>query len=73
MPAVAPSPPRSREEPAGPLLRVESLGVRFGRQEVLRDISIDLDAGQTLVVLGESGCGKTVLLKSMIGLIRSST
>jgi len=69
MPAVAPAPPRSREEPAGPLLRVESLGVRFGRQEVLRDISIDLDAGQTLVVLGESGCGKTVLLKSMIGLI----
>jgi phospholipid/cholesterol/gamma-HCH transport system ATP-binding protein len=46
--------------------------VRFGRQEVLRDISIDLDAGQTLVVLGESGCGKTVLLKSMIGLIRPS-
>ena len=72
MPAVAPSPPRSCEEPAGPLLRVESLGVRFGRQEVLRDISIDLDAGQTLVVLGESGCGKTVLLKSMIGLIRPS-
>jgi len=46
--------------------------VRFGSQEVLRDISIDLDAGQTLVVLGESGCGKTVLLKSMIGLIRPS-
>ena len=69
MPAVAPAPPRSREEPAGPLLRVEGLGVRFGSQEVLRDISINLDAGQTLVVLGESGCGKTVLLKSMIGLI----
>jgi phospholipid/cholesterol/gamma-HCH transport system ATP-binding protein len=46
--------------------------VRFGSQEVLRDISIDLNAGQTLVVLGESGCGKTVLLKSMIGLIRPS-
>ncbi len=72
MPAIAPAPPRSREEPAGPLLRVENLCVRFGSQEVLRDISIDLDAGQTLVVLGESGCGKTVLLKSMIGLIRPS-
>jgi phospholipid/cholesterol/gamma-HCH transport system ATP-binding protein len=48
---------------------VESLHVRFGSQEVLRDISIDLEPGQTLVVLGESGCGKTVLLKSMIGLI----
>lgn len=73
MPAVAPSPPRRRDEPAGPLLRVERLNVRFGSQEVLRDISIDLDAGQTLVVLGESGCGKTVLLKSMIGLIRPTS
>ena len=55
-----------------PLLRIESLGVRFGRHEVLRDISLDLAAGDTLVVLGESGCGKTVLLKSMIGLVRPS-
>jgi len=70
MPATAPAPPRRRDQPAGPLLRVEGLAVRFGSQEVLRDISIDLEPGETLVVLGESGCGKTVLLKSMIGLIR---
>jgi phospholipid/cholesterol/gamma-HCH transport system ATP-binding protein len=57
---------------APPLLQVDSLAVRFGRQEVLRDISLELAAGDTLVVLGESGCGKTVLLKSMIGLIRPS-
>jgi len=69
MPTAAPAPPRHRDQAAGPLLRVESLHVRFGSQEVLRDISIDLQPGQTLVVLGESGCGKTVLLKSMIGLI----
>jgi phospholipid/cholesterol/gamma-HCH transport system ATP-binding protein len=60
------------EGAASPLLRVESLGVRFGRHEVLRNISLDLAAGDTLVVLGESGCGKTVLLKSMIGLVRPS-
>jgi phospholipid/cholesterol/gamma-HCH transport system ATP-binding protein len=52
---------------------VERLDVRFGGQEVLRDISIDLEPGRTLVVLGESGCGKTVLLKTMIGLIRPSS
>ncbi|MFM1903817.1 MAG: hypothetical protein RLZZ440_1717 [Planctomycetota bacterium] len=56
-----------------PLLRVTSLGVRFGAQQVLRDISLDLAAGETLVILGESGCGKTVLLKSMIGLVRPTT
>jgi phospholipid/cholesterol/gamma-HCH transport system ATP-binding protein len=44
--------------------------VRFGSQQVLRDISLELNAGETLVVLGESGCGKTVLLKTMIGLVR---
>jgi|688.fasta_scaffold173614_2 phospholipid/cholesterol/gamma-HCH transport system ATP-binding protein len=53
-----------------PVLRIDALGVRFGRHEVLRDISLDLDAGETLVILGESGCGKTVLLKAMIGLVR---
>jgi phospholipid/cholesterol/gamma-HCH transport system ATP-binding protein len=46
--------------------------VQFGQQLVLRDISLDIPAGQTLVVLGESGCGKTVLLKTMIGLVRPS-
>ena len=58
-------------EGAGPpFLQVAGLSVRFGRQQVLRDISIDLGVGDTLVVLGESGCGKTVLLKSMIGLVK---
>jgi phospholipid/cholesterol/gamma-HCH transport system ATP-binding protein len=49
------------------------LSVRFGQQEVLRDISLSIPEGQTLVILGESGCGKTVLLKTMIGLIRPTT
>jgi len=72
MPAAAPAKPRRREEPAGPILQVSGLHVRFGSQVVLRDITLDLEVGGTLVILGESGCGKTVLLKSMIGLIRPS-
>ncbi|MBM4012349.1 MAG: ABC transporter ATP-binding protein [Planctomycetes bacterium] len=72
MPAAAPAKPRRREEPAGPILQVSGLHVRFGSQVVLRDITLDLEVGRTLVILGESGCGKTVLLKSMIGLIRPS-
>lgn len=63
----------SRDAEAPPLVQVDSLSVRFGNQVVLRDISIELAAGETLVVLGESGCGKTVLLKSMIGLVRPSS
>ncbi|HVX11423.1 MAG TPA: ABC transporter ATP-binding protein [Pirellulales bacterium] len=41
----------------------------FGRQQVLRDISLKLPRGQTLAVIGESGCGKTVLMKTFIGLV----
>ena len=72
MNATAPATTAPADAAAQPLLRVASLSVRFGTQQVLRDISIDLAPGDTLVVLGESGCGKTVLLKSMIGLVRPS-
>ena len=72
MNATAPATTAPADAAAPPLLRVASLSVLFGTQQVLRDISIDLAPGDTLVVLGESGCGKTVLLKSMIGLVRPS-
>jgi len=70
MPATAPRPTQPGDPAQPPLLEVDGLSVQFGRQQVLRDISLDLPAGQTLAVLGESGCGKTVLLKTMIGLVR---
>ena len=52
-----------------PLVRLDRLGVDFGRQRVLRDISFSLPRGHTLAIIGESGCGKTVLLKTIIGLL----
>jgi phospholipid/cholesterol/gamma-HCH transport system ATP-binding protein len=61
--SVQPGPPRP------PILRIEALGVRFGRNEVLRDIHLSIDRGETVAILGESGCGKTVLLKSIIALM----
>jgi phospholipid/cholesterol/gamma-HCH transport system ATP-binding protein len=54
---------------ADPLIDVQDLNVRFGRQQVLRDVSLSVPRGQTLAVIGESGCGKTVLLKTIIGLV----
>jgi phospholipid/cholesterol/gamma-HCH transport system ATP-binding protein len=53
-----------------PFLEIEALNVEFGRQHVLRDLNLRIEEGQTVVVIGESGCGKTVLLKNIIGLIR---
>jgi phospholipid/cholesterol/gamma-HCH transport system ATP-binding protein len=55
---------------SGPLLHADDLHVKFGRQTVLRGIHLQVPRGQTLAIIGESGCGKTVLLKTMIGLIR---
>jgi phospholipid/cholesterol/gamma-HCH transport system ATP-binding protein len=52
-----------------PIIEVKHLDVRFGRQQVLRDINFTVPPGQTLAIIGESGCGKTVLLKTRIGLI----
>jgi phospholipid/cholesterol/gamma-HCH transport system ATP-binding protein len=45
------------------------LTVNFGRQPVLRNVSLTIPRGQTIVIIGESGCGKTVLLKHIIGLL----
>ena len=52
------------------LLEVNGMSVNFGSQDVLKNITLSIPQGQTLVILGESGCGKTVLLKTIIGLIR---
>lgn len=53
-----------------PLVRLDGLCVDFGGRPVLRDVNLSLPRGQTLAVIGESGCGKTVLLKTVIGLVR---
>ena len=52
------------------IVDVEKLSVTFGNQEVLKDITLRIPPGQTLALLGESGCGKTVLMKAIIGLVK---
>src|SRR5262244_1811088 len=51
-----------------PLVQVKSLSKSFGKQVVLKGISLDVGLGETLSVLGRSGTGKSVLLKLIIGL-----
>jgi phospholipid/cholesterol/gamma-HCH transport system ATP-binding protein len=53
-----------------PLIDFRQAGVTFAGNAVLRDINISVPAGQTLAVVGESGCGKTVTLKLIVGLLR---
>jgi phospholipid/cholesterol/gamma-HCH transport system ATP-binding protein len=55
-----------------PVIELEGLTMRFRHIVVLRDIDIRVKRGETVCVVGESGCGKTVLLKLMIGLLKPS-
>ena len=48
---------------------LHGVGRRFGDQQVLRDLTIQVRSGETLVVIGESGCGKSVTLKLMMSLM----
>jgi phospholipid/cholesterol/gamma-HCH transport system ATP-binding protein len=56
--------------PDQPLIELRGVHVRFGRQHVLRDIDLAIHPRETLCVIGESGCGKTVLLKLIVGLLQ---
>jgi phospholipid/cholesterol/gamma-HCH transport system ATP-binding protein len=51
-----------------PPVQVEALSKSFGKQVVLKGISLEVAQGETLSVLGRSGTGKSVLLKLIIGL-----
>jgi phospholipid/cholesterol/gamma-HCH transport system ATP-binding protein len=51
-----------------PIIVVENVTVRFGSNTVLENVSFRVRKGEILVIVGESGCGKTTLLKVMIGL-----
>jgi phospholipid/cholesterol/gamma-HCH transport system ATP-binding protein len=53
-----------------PVIRLANVSVRFGRQQVLSNVSLDVFPHQTLVLIGESGCGKSVTLKLIVGLLK---
>jgi spermidine/putrescine ABC transporter ATP-binding subunit len=50
-----------------PLLRIRRVAKTFGKNVVLRDISLDVAEGEFLTILGESGSGKTTLLRIIAG------
>lgn len=53
-----------------PIIELRNVHKRFGPLVVLQGINLSLERGKTTVIIGESGTGKSVLLKHMLGLIR---
>ena len=51
-------------------IQVEGLTKSFGRQVIWQDVSLTLPAGEISVMLGPSGTGKSVFLKTLVGLLR---
>src|SRR5947199_5220859 len=53
--------------PDSPIIEVSNLVRQFGDRTVLKDICFQVDRGETLVIMGGSGCGKITLLRHIIG------
>lgn len=55
------------------MLTVKNLHVSYGQSKVIRDVSFQVNAGESLAIMGRNGMGKSTLLKSLIGMIPSQS
>ena len=62
------NPPDTANNANAPVISVEDLHKSFGSQKVLDGLSLDVNSGETLAILGRSGTGKSVSLRIIIGL-----
>ncbi|WP_084396822.1 ABC transporter ATP-binding protein [Henriciella aquimarina] len=56
-------------ETTSPILQLKNVEKHFGSNRVLRDVNLDVERGSSLVILGGSGSGKSVMLKCALGLM----
>jgi phospholipid/cholesterol/gamma-HCH transport system ATP-binding protein len=61
--------PIEQLEPGAPVVVFEDVSIGFEGKSVLKNISFEVDRGQTMIILGPAGCGKSVLMKLTNGLL----
>ena len=61
--------PIEQLEPGAPVVVFENVSIGFDGKPVLKNISFEVDRGQTMIILGPAGCGKSVLMKLANGLL----
>jgi branched-chain amino acid transport system ATP-binding protein len=54
------------------MLHVDNIHVAFGRMEILKGVSVRVDQGEIVTVLGANGAGKTTLLRAISGMAKPS-
>ncbi|MBM4075649.1 MAG: ATP-binding cassette domain-containing protein, partial [Planctomycetes bacterium] len=64
---------KTTDDAGNVVLELHQVTQTFGSQTVLRDLSIQVRQGETLVLIGESGCGKSVTTKLLAGLLTPTT
>lgn len=52
------------------MIEIKNLKKSFGKKQVLRGVDLNIEKGKTTFIIGSSGCGKSVLLKHIIGLLK---
>lgn len=56
-----------------PILRVKHLSVRYGANQALTDVTLNVEPGEYLGIIGPNGGGKTTLLKAILGLVPATS
>jgi len=51
------------------MILLKNVWKSFGENQVLKGLNLRIEEGETIVVIGQSGCGKSVLLKTIVGLL----
>ena len=59
--------------PPQPKIEMQNVAKAFGDNQVLRDVSLSVAAKESLAIIGTSGCGKSVTLKCLLGLLRADS
>ena len=70
--ATTPASPISRPRAASPLLQALDMRAGYQRRQVLYDVSVEVDPGEVVAVLGHNGAGKTTLLKSIVDFVHAT-
>jgi phospholipid/cholesterol/gamma-HCH transport system ATP-binding protein len=52
------------------MIEIKDLHKSFGSKKVLQGVNLTIESGETLVIIGRSGCGKSVLIKHIVGLLQ---